>query len=31
MFIVYLLGGAAFFILCLAFVGFADRLRESGS
>ncbi|ESQ80353.1 hypothetical protein AEYBE204_03570 [Asticcacaulis sp. YBE204] len=31
MFIVYLLGGTAFFALCIAFVGFADHLREGGS
>jgi hypothetical protein len=30
MVIVYLLAGAGFFILCLAFAGFADRLREGG-
>jgi hypothetical protein len=29
--IVYCLAGAGFFGLCLAFVGFANRLREGGS
>ncbi len=28
--IIYLLAGTAFFALCLAFAGFADRLREDG-
>lgn len=27
---VYLLAGKGFFALCLAFAGFADRLREGG-
>jgi hypothetical protein len=29
--IVFCLAGAVFFALCLAFVGFADSLREGGS
>lgn len=29
--IVYLLAGAGFFGLCLAFVAFADTLKEGGS
>jgi len=28
--IVYLFAGGGFFALCLAFVRFADRLREGG-
>lgn len=28
--IVYLIAGMGFFALCLAFVRFADRLREGG-
>lgn len=28
--IVYLIAATGFFALCLAFAGFADRLREGG-